>query len=156
MGPSRLANSRFPLPVLTRQRRQDTAQFREPTTVQTECFQPNLTMGLSRGGQAVATSIAFVAIAGATVATRVFIRLYLVSNWGADDALVVCSLVMSIAVTILIKLRMPWSPFAGTYGYLTYTHLRRGAWSRPAFCFSRAGGVSENAQGNPFLLSYPP
>ena len=78
-------------------------------------------MGLSRGAQAVATSIAFVAIAGATVATRVFVRLYLVSNWGADDALVVGSLATSIALTVLIKLRTPWPPFADTYGYLYTT-----------------------------------
>ena len=36
MGPSRLANLRVPLPLLTREREQDTAKFREPTTVQTE------------------------------------------------------------------------------------------------------------------------
>lgn len=82
-------------------------------------------MGSSRGAEAVATSIAFVAIAGATVATRVFVRLYLVSNWGADDALVVCSLAMSIALTILIKLRMWWFPFAGTYGYLHTSQKKR-------------------------------
>lgn len=67
-------------------------------------------MGTSRGADAVATSVAFVAVAGAIVTTRLCVRVFLVRKWGADDVLVLCSLICSIALTVLIKKRKLASP----------------------------------------------
>lgn len=59
----------------------------------------------NRGGPAVSTSIAFVAIAGCVVTGRIFTRVGLVRNAGYDDILIVASLFCSIALTVLIWAR---------------------------------------------------
>jgi hypothetical protein len=59
----------------------------------------------NRGGPAVATAIAFVAIAGVITLSRVVTRLCLVRNAGPDDILIVAALLCSVALTILIWAR---------------------------------------------------
>jgi hypothetical protein len=61
--------------------------------------------GESRGYAAVATSIAFVVVAGTFVSIRCAARLGLVRRCGADDLLIIVAIGLSAALTALIAIR---------------------------------------------------